>query len=144
MLEMDKELHPLSFNMECLHIICAFKLFCRSTFGKLHPLAHANIGLTHHNIFHYCWDQSYYVRLTITIQDILDYRFVWFPINGSALKKSSNVAKTCSAFLDLIFNTKSQLLRRLLGSCQRLLIKQSQTCKKWEWHRNWKLCGVLS
>jgi len=53
MLEMDKESHPLSLNMECPHIIRTFKLFYKRTFGKLHPLAHANIGLTHHNIVHY-------------------------------------------------------------------------------------------
>jgi hypothetical protein len=60
MLEMDKE-HPLSPNMECLHIILAFKLFCKSTFGKLHPLVHANMGLIYRNILHHYQDQSHSV-----------------------------------------------------------------------------------
>jgi hypothetical protein len=79
MLEMDKESHPLSLNMECLHIIQAFKLFCRSSFGRLYPLAHANTRLIHRNILHHYQDQAHSVRLTIAVQDILDYRFVWFP-----------------------------------------------------------------
>ncbi len=79
MLEMDKESHPLSPNMECPHIICTFKLFCRCNFGRLHPLVRANTRFTHHNILHYCQDQSHSVKLTITIQDILDYNFLWFP-----------------------------------------------------------------
>jgi hypothetical protein len=49
-LKMDKESHPLSLNKECHHIIHAFKLFCRNTFGRLHLLVHANTRLTHHTM----------------------------------------------------------------------------------------------
>ncbi len=30
------------------------QIVCTSTFGKLHPLVHANKGLIIHNILHYC------------------------------------------------------------------------------------------
>jgi hypothetical protein len=87
MLEMDKEPHPLSLNMEYFHIICAFKLFCRNSFGKLHPLVHANTRLIHCNIFHYCQDQSHFIQLTIAIQVILDYKFLWFPKQQKCIEK---------------------------------------------------------
>jgi hypothetical protein len=86
-LKMDKELHPLSLNMECLHIICVFKLFCRSTFGRLHPLTHVNMGLIHYNILHYYWNQSHSIRLTIVIEDILDYNFLWFPKESQCIEE---------------------------------------------------------
>jgi hypothetical protein len=42
---MDKESHPLSLNMECNHIIYAFKLFCKSNFGRLHPTCSLKYGV---------------------------------------------------------------------------------------------------
>ncbi len=61
------------------HIVQTFKLFCKSTFGRLHPLAHANKGLTLRNILHYCREQGDSIRLTIAVQDVLDFGFLWFP-----------------------------------------------------------------
>jgi hypothetical protein len=66
-------------DIECLHIVRTFKLFCRFTFGRLHPLAHANKGLTLCNILHYCHEQRHFIRLTIVVQDVLDFDFLRFP-----------------------------------------------------------------
>jgi hypothetical protein len=54
-------------------------LICKSTFGRLHPLVHANKGLTLCNILHYYREQGHFVRLTIEVQDVLDFGFLWFP-----------------------------------------------------------------
>ncbi len=77
--KMEKESQQLSLDTECLHIVQAFKLFCKSTFGKLHPLVHANKGLILCNILHDYREQGHFVRLTIAIQDVFDFGFLWFP-----------------------------------------------------------------
>jgi len=38
--KLQNENDPFSLEMECPHMIKALKLFCRATFGRLHPLAH--------------------------------------------------------------------------------------------------------
>lgn len=76
--ELEKESEPFSLENECPHIVRAFKLFCRSSFGRLHPLAHPHHGLTDHTILHYCHEQGHSVRLAIAVQDVIDYGFLWF------------------------------------------------------------------
>jgi hypothetical protein len=144
MLEMDKELHPLSLNMECPHIIRAFKLFCKRTFGKLHPLANANIGLTHHSIVHCYWDQSHYVWLTIVVQDILDYKFLWFPKQWQCIEEIKQCHQDLLGLLGFDLQQQEPIIEKILGFMSKIYHRASQTCKKWEWHHNWKLCGVLS
>jgi hypothetical protein len=75
----EKESQHLTLDTKCLHIVRTFKLFCKSTFGRLHPLAHANKGLTLCNILHYYHEQGHFVRLTIVVQDVLNFGFLWFP-----------------------------------------------------------------
>jgi hypothetical protein len=58
---MEKESQQLVVDTKCPHIVWAFKLFCKSTLGRLHPLAHANKGLTLHNILHYYREQRHFV-----------------------------------------------------------------------------------
>jgi len=53
--------------------IQAFKLFFISTFGRLHPLAHTNKGLTFHNILHFNCVQKHSMKLTIIVQDVFDW-----------------------------------------------------------------------
>jgi hypothetical protein len=76
--ELEKESNPFSLDKACPHIVRAFKLFCRALFGKQHPLAHPNKGLTQCTILYYVCDQTHSVRLTIVMQN-LDYEFFWFP-----------------------------------------------------------------
>ncbi len=45
----------------------------------LHPLVHPNHGLTKHNILPFAHDMAHSVHLTITVQDLVDYDFAWFP-----------------------------------------------------------------
>jgi len=48
-------------------------------FGKQHPLAHPNKGLTQRTILHYVRDQTDPMKLTIVVQDVVDYKILWFP-----------------------------------------------------------------
>jgi hypothetical protein len=66
-------------DTKCPHIVRTFKLFYKSTFGRLHPFTHANKGLTLCNILYYCCEQRHFVRLTIAFQDALNFGFLWFP-----------------------------------------------------------------
>ncbi len=52
-IEVEKESQELTLDTECPHIVKSFIFFCRYTFGRLHPLVHANKGLTLRNILHY-------------------------------------------------------------------------------------------
>jgi hypothetical protein len=79
---MEKKSQQLSLDIECFHIVQAFKLFCRSTFGGLHPLTHANKGLILCNNLHDYHELGHYVRLSIVVQDVLDFVFLWFPKLG--------------------------------------------------------------
>jgi hypothetical protein len=36
-------------------------------------------GTNSYNILHYCHEQGHFVRLTIAVQDVIDYGFLWFP-----------------------------------------------------------------
>jgi len=40
----EKESEPFSLDKACPRIVRAFKLFCKTLFGKQHPLAHPNKG----------------------------------------------------------------------------------------------------
>ncbi len=116
MLEMDKESHPLSLNIECPHIIYAFKLFCRSTFGRLHPLAHANTGLTHRNILHYYRDQSHSIRLTIAVQDILDYKLIlWFPKQWQGIEEIKQCRQDLLGLLGFDFQQQEPVVEKIIG-----------------------------
>jgi hypothetical protein len=42
-------------------------------------LAHPFGGLTKHNILHFAHDMAHSIHLTITIQDLVNYNFAWFP-----------------------------------------------------------------
>jgi hypothetical protein len=44
--ELEKELEPFSLNYACPHIVKVFKKNYRALFGRQHPLAHLNKGLT--------------------------------------------------------------------------------------------------
>ncbi len=50
--KVEKESQGLTLHTKCSHIVKPFIFFCRSTFGRLHPLVHANKELTLHNILH--------------------------------------------------------------------------------------------
>jgi len=65
--ELEKELKPFSLDKACRHIVRAFKLFCKALFGRQHPLAHPNKGLTQHTILHYVHEQTHFMRLTIDV-----------------------------------------------------------------------------
>jgi hypothetical protein len=45
---------------------------------KLHPFAHPIVGLTKCNILHFARDMAHSTRLTIVVQDLVDYNFAWF------------------------------------------------------------------
>jgi hypothetical protein len=51
--KVEKESRELTLDIECPHIVKALNFFCKYTFGRLHPLVHANKGLTLCNILHY-------------------------------------------------------------------------------------------
>jgi hypothetical protein len=57
----------------------ALKLFYRTTFGRLHPIAHPTCGLIQWNILHYCYELGHSVYLIIVVFDVVDYSFTWFP-----------------------------------------------------------------
>ncbi len=48
-------------------------------FGKQHPLAHPNKGLTQCTPLYYACDQTHFVRLTIAMQNVINYEILWFP-----------------------------------------------------------------
>jgi hypothetical protein len=60
--ELEKELKPFSLDKACRHIVRAFKLFCKTLFGRQHPLAHPNKGLTQRTILHYVHEQTHSMR----------------------------------------------------------------------------------
>jgi hypothetical protein len=77
--KLQNESNFFSLERECPHIIKAPKMFCSTTFGRLHPLAHPTCGLTQQNILHYYHELGHSIRLTIAIHDVIDYSFMWFP-----------------------------------------------------------------
>jgi len=77
--ELEKESKFFSLDKACLHIVRTFKLFCRALFGKQHPLAHLNKGLTQCTLLYYACDQTHSVRLTIAMQNVINYITFWFP-----------------------------------------------------------------
>jgi hypothetical protein len=56
--KMEKESQQLTLDTKCPHIVRTFKLFYKSTFGRLNPIVHANKGLILHNILHYYPEQG--------------------------------------------------------------------------------------
>jgi len=77
--ELEKESKPLSLNKACSHIIRTFKLFCRTLFSKQNPLAHPSKGLTQCTILYYAYDQTHSMKLTIVMQNVINYGILWFP-----------------------------------------------------------------
>jgi hypothetical protein len=77
--ELEKESKPFSLDKACLHIVRTFKLFCKALFGKQHPLAHPNKGLTQCTLLYYACDQTHSVKLTIAMQNVINYGIFWFP-----------------------------------------------------------------
>jgi hypothetical protein len=65
--ELEKELETFSLDEACQHIVRAFKLFYKTMFGRQHPLAHPNKGLTQCTIFHYDHEQTHSMRLIIDV-----------------------------------------------------------------------------
>jgi hypothetical protein len=57
-IEMEKESQQLTLDTKCPHIVWTFKLLCKSTFGRLNPIVHANKGLILPNILHYYHEQG--------------------------------------------------------------------------------------
>ncbi len=74
--KLEKELKPFSLDKTCSHIVRAFKKICRTLFGKQHPLAHPNKGLTQCTILHYARDQTHFMKLTIAIFHVLHFFLV--------------------------------------------------------------------
>jgi hypothetical protein len=77
--ELEKESKPFSLDKACSHIVRTFKLLCKALFGKLHPLAHPNKGLTQCTLLYYACDQTHSTKLTIAMQNVINYGIVWFP-----------------------------------------------------------------
>ncbi len=98
---------------KCLHIVQAFKLFCRSIFGHLHPLVHPNKGLTHCTLLHYSQEQGHSVKLTIVIQDIMNYKFLWFPKLEDSLENVAQCQMDLLRFLGFDIEQQNPLVEKI-------------------------------
>jgi hypothetical protein len=76
--ELEKKSKPFSLVYACPHIVKTFKFFCRILFGKQYS-AHPNKGLTQCTLLYYACDQTHFVRLTIAMQNVINYGILWFP-----------------------------------------------------------------
>jgi len=52
-------------------------MFCITSFERSHLLAHL-VYLTQRTISYYSSEFDHYVHLTITVQDFINYMFMWF------------------------------------------------------------------
>jgi hypothetical protein len=72
-----KEIEFFSLKKQCFHIVRTFKMFCITSFERSHLLAHL-VYLTQRTISYYSCEFDHYVHLTITVQDFINYMFMWF------------------------------------------------------------------
>ena len=119
-LSLEGSAQPTTLEVECLHILCIFKLFFWSTYGPQLPVAHSSIGLTKERALAIDHNKEDSIRLTTFAQDLEDKGWLLFPSLYSCNKKIEICVQDIVALLGYKEGLQRDVLQKIAQFLDRL------------------------